>query len=40
MRTKFQIDPGGGWNRYKFQVDFFKKWSNEIAYVLGFLICR
>jgi len=31
------FDPRGGWNRYKFNVDFFKKWSNEVAYVLGFL---
>jgi len=40
-RRKFKIteifDPRGGWNRYKFQVDFFQKWSNEMAYVLGFL---
>lgn len=31
------FDPRGGWNRYKFRVDFFKKWSDEMAYVLGFL---
>ena len=31
------FDPRGGWNRYKFDADFFKKWSNEMAYVLGFL---
>ena len=31
------FDSRGGWNRYKFNIDFFKKWSNEMAYVLGFL---
>ncbi len=31
------FDSRGGWNRYKFQADFFKKWSNEMAYALGFL---
>ena len=31
------FDPRGGSNRYKFQADFFKKWSNEMAYALGFL---
>lgn len=33
----FYLDPRGGHNRYKFNKDFFKKWSNEMAYVLGFL---
>ena len=37
MRTQFRLDPRGGSNRYKFKVDFFKKWSNKMAYVLGFL---
>jgi hypothetical protein len=31
------FDPRGGSNRYKCQLDFFKNWSNEMAYVLGFL---
>jgi len=31
------FDPRGGWNRYQFDVNFFKKWSNEMVYVLGFL---
>ncbi len=31
------FDPRGGTNRYKINTDFFKKWSNEMAYVLGFL---
>lgn len=31
------FDPRGGSNRYKINVDFFKKWSSEMAYVLGFL---
>ncbi|HCC59703.1 MAG: hypothetical protein A2402_02840 [Candidatus Staskawiczbacteria bacterium RIFOXYC1_FULL_37_43] len=33
----FSLDPRGGHNRYKFKVDFFEKWSPEMAYVLGFL---
>lgn len=33
----FSLDPRGGHNRYKFEIDFFKKWSPEMAYVLGFL---
>lgn len=32
-----KIDPRGGSNRYNCNYDFFKKWSNEMAYVLGFL---
>lgn len=36
-RNRETFDPRGGWNRYSFQVDFFKRWSNEMAYVLGFL---
>lgn len=31
------IDPRGGSNRYICNYSFFKKWSNEMAYVLGFL---
>lgn len=31
------IDPRGGANRYSCNYSFFKKWSNEMAYVLGFL---
>lgn len=31
------FDPRGGANRYKIKIDFFKTWSNEMAYVLGFL---
>ncbi len=37
MRSIFQCDPRGGHNRYKCNFDFFKKWTNEMAYVLGFL---
>ncbi len=33
----FKIDPRGGSNRYNCNYNFFKKWSNEMAYVLGFL---
>lgn len=33
----FSLDPRGGHNRYKFNKDFFKKWSPEMAYVLRFL---
>ena len=33
----FSLDPRGGHNRYKFKIDFFEKWSPEMAYVLGFL---
>ena len=33
----FSIDPRGGHNRYKFDKDFFKKWTPEMAYILGFL---
>ena len=33
----FSLDPRGGHNRYKFNKDFFKKWSHEMAYVLGFM---
>jgi hypothetical protein len=31
------FDPRGGANRCKIKTEFFKKWSNEMAYVLGFL---
>lgn len=31
------LDPRGGSNRYKIKTDFFQKWSNKMAYVLGFL---
>ena len=31
------FDPRGGSNRYNIKTDFFRKWSNEMAYVLGFL---
>lgn len=31
------FDPRGGSNRYGIKTDFFKTWSNEMAYVLGFL---
>ena len=37
MQTEFQIDPRGGHNRCNCNFDFFKKWTNEMAYVLGFL---
>ena len=37
MRSIFQCDPRGGHNRYKCNFDFFKKWTNEMAYALGFL---
>lgn len=33
----FSLDPRGGHNRYKFNKDFFKKWTHKMAYVLGFL---
>jgi len=33
----FSLDPRGGHNRYKFNVNFFKKWTPEMAYVLGFI---
>lgn len=33
----FSLDPRGGHNRYKFKLDFFEKWTPEMAYVLGFL---
>lgn len=31
------LDPRGGHNRYNCNFDFFKRWTNEMAYVLGFL---
>ena len=31
------FDPRGGYNRYSCNFDFFKKWTDEMAYVLGFL---
>ncbi len=37
MQTEFRLDPRGGHNRYNCNFDFFKKWTNEMAYVLGFL---
>ena len=33
----FSLDPRGGHNRYSCNIDFFKKWTPEMAYVLGFL---
>ena len=33
----FSLDPRGGHNRYKFNKDFFKKWTPKMAYVLGFM---
>lgn len=33
----FSLDPRGGHNRYQFNKDFFKKWTPEMAYVLGFM---
>ena len=33
----FPLDPRGGHNRYKFNKDFFKTWTPEMAYVLGFM---
>lgn len=33
----FSLDPRGGHNRYSFNKDFFKKWTPEMAYVLGFI---
>lgn len=36
--TTFQyLDPRGGSNRYSINTDFFKSWSDVMAYVLGFL---
>jgi len=37
MQTEFKIDPRGGHNRYNCNFDFFKHWTDEMAYVLGFL---
>ena len=31
------FDPRGGSNRYNIRSNFFQKWSDEMAYVLGFL---
>jgi hypothetical protein len=31
------LDPRGGHNRYSYNQNFFKKWSFEMAYVLGFI---
>lgn len=31
------IDPRGGHNRLEFNTDFFKSWSPEMAYILGFI---
>jgi len=36
-RVMVYFDPRGGSNRYSIKTDFFQKWSNEMAYVLGFL---
>src|SRR5262245_57400515 len=33
----FSLDSRGGHNRYKFNKDFFKNWTSEMAYVLGFM---
>jgi hypothetical protein len=33
----FLLDPRGGHNRYTLNIDFFKKWTEKMAYVLGFL---
>ncbi len=33
----FSLDGRGGHNRYKFNKDFFKIWTKEMAYVLGFM---
>ena len=33
----FLLDPRGGHNRYNFNKDFFKIWTPEMAYVLGFM---
>ena len=33
----FSLDLRGGHNRQKFNKDFFKKWTPEMAYVLGFM---
>lgn len=30
-------DPRGGWNRYRYNASFFKSWTKEMAYVLGYL---
>lgn len=35
--STIKFDTRGGHNRYQFNVDFFKKWTDEMAYVLGFL---
>ena len=32
-----KFDPRGGHNRYNCNFDFFKQWTDEMAYVLGFL---
>lgn len=37
MQTEFQLDPRGGHNRYNCNFGFFKHWTDEMAYVLGFL---
>lgn len=33
----FSLDHRGGHNRYQFNKDFFKTWTPEMAYVLGFM---
>src|SRR3989344_2065110 len=33
----FSLDHRGGHNRYQFNKDFFKTWTPEMAYVLGFI---
>ncbi len=32
------IDQRGGHNRHSFNKEFFKTWSDKMAYVLGFLV--
>ena len=36
-KNRTKLDPRGGSNRHRVKTDFFQKWSNEMAYVLGFL---
>lgn len=37
LSSAIKFDSRGGHNCYNCNLDFFKKWSNEMAYVLGFL---
>jgi intein/homing endonuclease len=34
---KSNLETRGGWNRYDFNTEFFQKWSEKMAYILGFL---